>query len=146
MYPESGGYWVLWVIPADGSPGWQLTGSPPPETISDDPNNMGHYAAYRVGGRTILEWWGDCGAWGLQVLEADMTTSDLDIEPPGVPRVITQAGDNLVIRSMIGENCGDAYPAEVNLIRPDGSLVRTLVPHIDGYIGVASVAGMIHTP
>ena len=135
-----GFYHVLWLIPLDGSPGQPLTAPPP---ANWDVVEFGHADAWRAGGQTILQWWGDCAARGIQVLQPGGTGDWLTVEPSGSHWIHAQAGNDLVIHSIPG--CGDYY-GPVSLIRPNGSLVRTLVPQIAGYQGVIAIAGMIPVP
>ncbi len=135
-----GFYHVLWLIPLDGSPGQSLTAPPP---ANWDVVEFGHADAWRAGGQIILQWWGDCSARGIQVLQPGGVGDWLTVEPNGGHWIHAQAGNDLVIHSISG--CGDFY-GPVSLIRPNGSLVRTLVPQLAGYQGVISIAGMIPVP
>ena len=136
----SGYYHVLWLIPVDGSAPTRLTVDPDPDVNVVE---FGHANAWRVGGRTLLQWYGDCGARAVQVLQPDGTAQFLDLGVPDGPWIYAQAGDNLVVHTIAG--CGDSFGA-LSLIAPDGSLVRTLVPQVAGYQGVTAVATMIPTP
>ena len=107
---------------------------------------FGHADAWTANGVTLLQWWGDCGVRGIQVLGSGYATSWLAMDPAmtaGNHWIHAQDGDTFVVHTTF--DCGDQY-GPVSLIRPDGSLVRTLVPHIPGYHGVTSVAAMIPTP
>ncbi|MBI5157509.1 MAG: hypothetical protein HZA58_05775 [Acidimicrobiia bacterium] len=139
-FADGGYYHVLWLIPFDGSAPTRLTADPDPEL---DVVEFGFADAWRVGGRTLLQWWGDCGARGIHVLQPDGTGEWLDLAVDGGPWVHAQAGDDLVVHATY--DCGDMF-GPVHLIGPDGTLVRTLVPQIEGYRGPIAVAGMIPTP
>lgn len=135
-----GYYHVLWLVHLDGSAPFRLTVDPPADLNVVD---FGNADAWRVGDRTLLQWYGDCGARAIQVLQPDGTGEWLEVGVPGGPWIDAQSGDDLVISTM--EGC-DGGNGEVHLIRPDGTLVRTLVPVIPGYRGVTAVAAMIPTP
>jgi hypothetical protein len=141
---EAGGgsYQVLWLVELDGSSPTRLTEIP----VAPDVVEFGHADAWRAGGSTLLQWFGDCGARGIQVLGPGFSASWLAIDPAmpsGDHWIHAQDGDDLVVHTTFG--CGDQY-GPVSLIRPDGTLIRTLVPYIPGYYGVTSVAAMIPTP
>ena len=135
-----GNYQVLWLVPFDGTEPTRITAMPPSNV---DVVEFGHADAWRAGGQILLQWHGDCAARGIQRLATDMSVSGVAVEPTGMPWIHAQDGDDLVIHSI--EGCGDFY-GPVSLIRPDGSLVWTLVPQIAGFFGVTSVAAMIPTP
>lgn len=138
---NAGGYYnVLWRIPIDGSPGTQLTADPPPGW---DFVEFGHADAWRTSAGTMLQWWGDCAARGIQSLQPDGTGAWIALDPSGAPWIHAQAGDDLIVHTI--EGCGDPY-GPVYLLGTDGSLVQTLVPQLAGYQGVVSVAGMIPVP
>jgi hypothetical protein len=137
-----GSYQVLWLVELDGSSPTRLTEIP----ANPDVVEFGHADAWRSGGTTLLQWWGDCGARGIQELGPGYSTSWLTIDPEmtsGNHWIHAQAGTDFVVHTTF--SCGDQY-GPVSLIRSDGSLVRTLVPYIPGYFGVTSVAAMIPTP
>jgi hypothetical protein len=136
----NGYYHVLWLIPLDGSAGSALTAPPPPGW---DVVEFGHADAWRAAATTLVQWYGDCGARGIQVLHPDTSTDWVSIGVGGSHWIHAQDGNNLIIHSNSG--CGDSY-GPVSLISPTGSLIRTLVPTIPGYFGVTSVAAMIPTP
>lgn len=139
---NGGWYHVLWLVELNGSAPTRLTAIP----SNPDVVEFGHADAWRAGGSTLLQWYGDCGVQGIQVLGAGYSATGLAVDPaitPGNRWIHAQDGDRLVIHTTVG--CGDHY-GPVSLIRADGSLVRTLVPFIPGYFGVTSVAAMIPTP
>ena len=135
-----GYYHVLWLVPIDGSAPTRLTVDPDPEVNVVE---FGHADAWRAGDETLLQWWGDCGARGIEVLQPDGTAEWLELEVTDGPWIYAQAADDLVIQTSAG--CGDTFGA-LHLIRTDGTLVRTLVPQVAGYQGVTTVAAMIPTP
>jgi len=139
-FADGGYYHVLWLVPFDGSAPTRLTAEPDPDL---DVVEFGFADAWRVGERTLLQWWGDCGARGIQVLQPDGTGEWLDLAVDGGPWIYAQAGDDLVIHATF--DCGDMF-GPVHLIRSDGTLVRTLVPHVEGYRGAIAVVGMIPIP
>lgn len=139
-FADGGYYHVLWLVPLDGSPPVRLTADPDPVLNVVE---FGFADAWRVDGHTLLQWWGDCGARGIHVLQPDLTGEWLDLEVGGAPWIHAQAGNDLVVHSIF--DCGDMF-GPVHLIRSDGTLVRTLVPQIAGYQGPIAVAGMIPTP
>lgn len=140
VYAANGSYHELWTVPLDGSAPIRITAPPPPNW---DFVEFGHADAWHVAGQTVLQWWGDCAARGLQVLQPDGTGAWITVESSGADWIHARAGNELVIHSI--EGCGD-FHGPVSLIRPDGSLVRTLVPQVAGYQGAISVGGMIPTP
>lgn len=140
---NGGNYRVLWLVDVNGAAPTRLTAIP----SNPDVVEFGHADAWRAGGATLLQWYGDCGAQGIQVLGAGYSVSWLPDDPAinggGNRWIHAQDGNRLVIHSTFG--CGDSF-GPVSLIAADGSLVRTLVPYIPGYFGVTSVAAMTPTP
>lgn len=136
----NGHYHELWLIPYNGDPAVAFTaGTPGGWMVSD----FGYANAWGQD-PPILQWHGDCAAGALESLsQMDLSTTPVSVAVSGTHFVQARAGDDLVVHSIVG--CGDHY-GPVSLIRPDGSLVRTLVPSITGYIGVTSVAAMTPTP
>jgi hypothetical protein len=130
-------YEVLWLVPVDGSAPTRITALPPSDW---DVVDFGHADAWVAGDRTLLQWWGDCAARGVERLHPDGTAALVPIEAGGEPWIVAIADDFLVIHA--GEGCG-WEGGSVILSGPDGSLVRVLVPQVTGYTGVVSVAGMI---
>ena len=140
VWAANGYYHELWLVPLDGSAPAPLTAPTPPGW---DVVEFGHYDAWPVGGQVLLQWWGDCAARGIQVLQSDGTGVGVGPGPDGAEWIVARAGGDLVVHSIMG--CGDFY-GPLSLVAADGSLIRTLVPRIADYEGVIDAAGMIPVP
>jgi TolB protein len=140
VWAANGYYHELWLVPLDGSVPTPLTAATP---ANWDFVEFGHYDAWQVGGQVMLQWWGDCAARGIQVLQPDGTGAGIGNGPDGAEWIVARAGNDLVVHSVLG--CGDYY-GPLSLIRTDGSVVRTLVPRIADFEGVIDARGMTPVP
>lgn len=136
----NGSYGVLWLFPFDGSAPTRLTVDPP---VGFPVVDYGHANAWKTSGGTVLQWWGDGGFRVLHLLGSGGSSTPIAYQGAGQPWVIAQSGNDLVVHATgaFGLDFGPLL-----LVRPDGSVVRELVPQVPGRQGVTSVAGMIPTP
>jgi TolB protein len=132
-------YNVLYLVPLDGSPAMAMTPTPADPQYAD----FGHADVWVVGGRTLLQAFGDCAAQWVERYAEDTSVDYVDMDVAGSPWIVTTAGDDLVVFSVFG--CGDYY-GPLDLVDVDGNHLRTLVPHINGYMGVTSAKGVTPVP
>jgi len=137
-------YSRLWLLETDGSAGVQLTTDPatPPPVV-----DFGYEDAWPSGSDTYVQWWGDCGAAAIAVLQPDGSG---DFVPVSVPSSIVADGHRMIdaIRSQITtfgwQGCGGDIGA---LFATDlsGAFSHDLVPvagdarAVIGVVGLATV-------
>ena len=91
-------YSQLWRVPVGGGPPVALTPLPAAPEVFD----FGITDARVAGGRTILQWQGDCGADALKVLSAGGVVADLPVEGEQEVVLVDAVGGRLAVWGRTG--------------------------------------------
>lgn len=134
-------YGRLWLLETDGTPGLALTEYPPEPPIVVD---FGYHDAWPSGDDIYLQWWGDCGAAQVAMLQPDGLGEFVGVTPPaglaadGV-RMVDIVGDEMTLFGWQG--CGDDVGA-LFTVSLDGVYRGTLVDAVDDARGVTDVVAL----
>jgi len=121
-------YHQLWRVPTDGSAATAVTPAP---TLTPNIVDFGYSDAFRIGGSTYVQWWGDCGASTVGRVDSGNVvtiTGAVDGE-----QMIGVLGGNLVVWRWMG--CGQEE-GSLHLMATNGSTVADLIVPPAGIPGV----------
>lgn len=131
-------YHQLWLVPDDGSAATPLTTVPGGIIVVD----FGITDARRAGGKTVLQWRGDCSASSILIRQSDGTGNSIPTNYPvivGGVEMSAPQGARLAVRYW--DDCGQSQ-SWLGQIELDGTFRGELIPKVADTAGIVSVASL----
>jgi hypothetical protein len=122
-------YHRLWRVPIDGSAATAITAAP---AVTPDIVDFGYKDAFRIGGSTYVQWWGDCGTASIGQVDAGGNVTTITGAVHGEEMIGVRGGNFVVWRWV---DCGQDE-GSLHLMATDGSTVADLIVPPAGAPGI----------